>query len=391
MFDKVFKFFTSLKLTVACLGLAVVIVFFGTLAQVDDGLYMAQAKWFRSFIVWWGPQGAHWKIPVFPGGYLVGGVLLINLIAAHIKRFQFTWRKLGIHLLHAGIILLLLGQLATDLLQRETQMRFTQGQTLKYSEDNRKCELAFLTDAAKPGDDKVVAVPESFLKKSGEIHDQNLPFVVRVKQFYPNSAVRARGPMVDKGPPPATEGIGTEAVVMPQPETRDTDSRNFPSAIIELISAKGSLGTWLVSTYPNFPAEPQTVSVDGKDWRMTLRDSRHYLPYTVQLLTMKHDVYPGSDIPKNFQSRVRIENPVSRQNREVDIYMNNPLRYEGQTFYQYQMTQDQLERNPESSVLQVVRNPGWLTPYVGCLMVGLGMSYQFLWHLVGFIAKRRLA
>ena len=118
MLDSIVKFFTSLRLTVVCLGLAVLLVFFGTLAQVDDGLYMAQAKWFRSFIVWWGPRGAGWRIPVFPGGYLIGGVLLVNLIAAHIKRFQFTRKKFGIHLLHAGIILLLLGQLATDLLSR---------------------------------------------------------------------------------------------------------------------------------------------------------------------------------------------------------------------------------------------------------------------------------
>ena len=30
------------------------------------------------------------KFPVFPGGYLVGGVLLINLVASQFKRFTFT-------------------------------------------------------------------------------------------------------------------------------------------------------------------------------------------------------------------------------------------------------------------------------------------------------------
>ena len=64
------------------------------------------------------------------------------------------------------------------------------------------------------------------------------------------------------------------------------------------------------------------------------------------------------------------------ENREVDIYMNNPLRYEGQTFYQYQMNQLEMSGEREESVLQVVRNPGWLTPYLGCLMVGLGMAYS---------------
>jgi len=391
MLNRIVKFFTSLRLTVACLGIGVVVVFLGTLAQVDDGLYLAQAKWFRSFFVWWGPQGAHWKIPIFPGGYLIGGVLLINLIAAHIKRFQLTAKKFGINLLHAGIILLLLGQLATDLLSRETQMRFMQGQKLKYSESAAKNELVFLADATKPGEDKVVSVPGSMLKPGAEINDQNLPVRIRVQAYYPNSTVRGRGPMVDTGPPPATQGVGANAVVTPEAETRDTDKRNFPSAIVELIGKSGSLGTWLVSEYPAFPETPQEFSVGDKSWRLALRGKRDYLPYTMQLLTLTNDFYPGTDIPKNYQSRVRIENAGRGENREVDIYMNNPLRYEGQTFYQYQMNSEEARANPTESVLQVVRNPGWITPYLGCLMVGGGMAYQFLFHLWGFISKRRNA
>ncbi len=392
MLNRIVKFFTSLRLTVVFLGLAVALVFFGTLAQVDDGLYLAQSRWFRSFLVWWGPQGAHWKIPIFPGGYLIGGVLLVNLIAAQIKRFQFTWKKCGIYMLHAGVILLLVGQLATDLLSRETQMRFTEGQTLKYSESPRKPELVFLTDAAKSGEDKVVAIPDSFLKKPEDIRDENLPFAVRVKTYYPNSEVRQRGPVIDAGKPPtASNGIGADAMVTPVAESRDTDKPNFPSAVVELMAAQGSLGTWLVSTTPGFPSESQQITVGDKTWRMGLRWERFYLPYTVQLLKKTQEMYPGTDTPKNFQSRVRIENPSRGENREVNIYMNNPLRYEGQTFYQYQMGADEFAENRDVSALQVVKNPSWLTPYAACLMVFLGMSYQFLLHLVGFISKRRNA
>jgi hypothetical protein len=66
------------------------------------------------------------------------------------------------------------------------------------------------------------------------------------------------------------------------------------------------------------------------------------------------------------------------------------LRYEGLTFYQFQMGRQQLDTD-RPSTLMVVRNPGWLTPYVGCLMVFLGLAFQFLLHLVGFISKRRIA
>jgi hypothetical protein len=69
--------------------------------------------------------------------------------------------------------------------------------------------------------------------------------------------------------------------------------------------------------------------------------------------------------------------------------MNNPLRYEGMTFYQHQMGRDEADANRGSSTLQVVKNPAWLTPYVGCAAVGGGMVIQFMMHLIGFVTKRR--
>src|ERR1035438_7801825 len=90
LLDRLINFFTSLRLTVVCLALGLILVFWGTLAQVDLGLYKAQNEFFRSFIIYWGPKGASWRMPVFPGGYLIGGVLLLNLIAAQLRRFTFT-------------------------------------------------------------------------------------------------------------------------------------------------------------------------------------------------------------------------------------------------------------------------------------------------------------
>src|SRR5678816_4028205 len=124
---RLIKFFSSLRLTVVCLGLGLVLVFAGTLAQVDIGLYKAQNEFFRSFFIYWAPKGAGFRIPVFPGGYLLGGVLLINLVTAHITRFKFTRKKAGIWLIHVGLILLLLGQLLTDLLARESALQLGEG------------------------------------------------------------------------------------------------------------------------------------------------------------------------------------------------------------------------------------------------------------------------
>ena len=43
---------TSLRLTVVCLVAALILVFVGTLAQVDLGLYAVQAKFFRAASCW---------------------------------------------------------------------------------------------------------------------------------------------------------------------------------------------------------------------------------------------------------------------------------------------------------------------------------------------------
>jgi hypothetical protein len=93
----------------------------------------------------------------------------------------------------------------------------------------------------------------------------------------------------------------------------------------------------------------------------------------------------GTKIPKNFSSRVEIKRPDTGEDREVLIYMNNPLRYSGETYYQASFFPDD-----SGTILQVVRNPSWLTPYVACVMVAAGLLIQFLSHLVGF-AKKRIA
>jgi cytochrome c biogenesis protein ResB len=138
-------------------------------------------------------------------------------------------------------------------------------------------------------------------------------------------------------------------------------------------------------------AAEQSIETGGKRYSISLRPARYYNPYAMTLVKTTHTVYRGTDTPKDFRSRVRIDNKQTGESREVDIYMNNPLRYQGLTFYQFQMGKDDLDRNRGTSVLQVVRNPGWLTPYLGCILVGLGLVVQFMIHLVGFISKRRTA
>ena len=411
LIKKFVRFFTSLKLTVVLLAFAIVLVFVGTLAQVDEGLYGAQSRYFRQWLIF-GLDVFGKRIPlVLPGGYLIGTMLLLNLLAAHIYRFQFSVKKIGIQLAHSGIILLLVGQLTTDMLAHESQMQLAEGETKSYAEDDRHCELVFTQG------DEVTAIPQQLLKPGDTVKIDSLPFSVHVKSFWHNSEPSFRAPMMTNAPPLTTNGLAVNFDFHPAAATKSMDDKNVPTALIEIIGPNGSLGDWIVSNWATDEAmtealgrsyaqisqpmaqkivgeltRPQSIEVGGKRFTFALRPVRKYFPFSLTLLKATHTVYDGTDIPKDFRSHVRLQNPQTHENREVDIYMNAPLRYDGLTFYQLQMDAGAATRQAgrvATSVLQIVHNPGWLTPYVGCAMVGAGLLIQFLMHLVGFIGKRR--
>ena len=64
--------------------------------------------------------------------------------------------------------------------------------------------------------------------------------------------------------------------------------------------------------------------------------------------------------------------------------MNNPLRFAGDTLYQSGYDPGP----PETTALQVVKNVGWMIPYVGCMIVAVGMLAHFSLTLVRFLRRR---
>jgi hypothetical protein len=342
------------------------------------------------------------RIPVFPGGWLIGLVLLVNLLAAHAKRFKFTPKKYGIILIHAGLIFLLVGQFSTEIFQVESNMRIRIGETKNYTEAPRRNELAVI-DVTDPNQDKVTVIPESVLAKGGEIRTPALPFALRIEKFLPNS--QYVGPMFDGEKIKARDGLGQRLMFSLAAPATGMDSEDNPTALIQVVSDKGPVGEWTVSTwmtrYPEFMKmqsdvgavlgnEPVTrtqgFSYGGRSWQIALRPLRYYKPYNITLLAFTHDLYPGTDIPKNFASKIHLSNPGAGDERDILIYMNNPLRYHGETFYQ-----SGFEPDDQGTILQVVRNPASITPYAACSLVAIGLLTQFLMHLIGFARKRAQA
>jgi hypothetical protein len=237
--------------------------------------------------------------------------------------------------------------------------------------------------------------------QGGDIRTPELPFSLRVEKYFPNSA--PAGPMTAETEKiKAADGIGQKLSFSPRAITRGMDSVDLPSALVQAVSDKGPIGEWTVSSWftrwPAFPqlqsdiagimpgvkvAASQSFTFNGRTYEIVLRPVRNYMPYSIKLLAFNHDLYLGTDVPKNFSSRIHLNNPATGEDRDILIYMNNPLRYRGQTFYQAGF-----EPGDKGTILQVVRNPASLAPYIACSLVALGLVVQFLMHLFSFARKR---
>jgi hypothetical protein len=391
------KMVASLRLTVWLFSLSLFLVFVGTLAQMDAGIHTVVKQYFRSWIVFvpfqlfvrlgqvfFGvPADAHLPgVLPFPAGWTLGSLLLVNLLAAHLMRFRFTWRRSGIVMIHSGLVVLLLGELVTGLCAVEARMSIPEGEASDFAFRVHEVELAFV-DRSNPDTDSVVVVPQAKLQRSGLISDPQLPVDIEPVRFMKNSDLINVKPGQDN---PATAGIGTRAVAIEAAENPGTSSRMDIVAAYFTIKDKQTgkvIGTYLGSPVLN----PEKVVIDGKKYEMALRFRRDYKPYRILLKEFKFDRYQGTEIAKNYSSLVRLIDPTRGVDREVLIRMNEPLRYEGETFYQQGFN----EQTEKATVLQVVRNPAWTWPYVACFLVTFGMMVHFGLHLQGFLKRRAAA
>ncbi len=370
--NRILSFFSSLKLTVVCLTILMVLVFFTTIAQVDMGILEAKRQFFSGFFVWKSISGT--MIPVLPSGIVIGWVLFINLIAAHFSRFKFAWSKVGIWLIHIGLIVLLIGSACTYYLADETQMVLPEGKSVLYSESAHRVELVFIREVG--AQHQVVAVPYELLHIDKPIEVPEVGVTVIPRQIYANSQ------LVTMPPQGNLEGyIGLARNLQSRPIDRFTqdDLRNIASVYLEIMEGKQPKGVMLLS---NGISVLQTMPTSG--WVTALRARRDYNPYQVTLNDFKHELYPGTQIPKNFSSEVTVTDLKTGQSFDSLIYMNHPLRHAGKTYYQASFSD-----NDTTSILQVVKNPSWIFPYVASILMGVGLLIQFGYHLVQARARRK--
>ncbi len=420
----ILKPLASLQLTVVLLSLGVVLVFFGTLAQKTSGLWTVVDQYFWSWIVmidlqptvefakiFFGlskeSEAPTWAKFPFPGGKLIGGLMFLNLLAAHTMRFKLTWKRAGIWMAHGGLLLLFVGEAITREFQVEQRMTIQEGEAVNFTEDHRLVELAFGTPD-EDGTIRTTVIPGTMLQNAARnktvITHPDLPVDIRVDRYMANSnmlgareinARKAEGMAIPENP--ATAGLGLTDLAESIPEVSGVGDQqiDLPSAYITLLrkGTEEKLGTYLVSLWYTFnpfdrgSTPDQSVAIDGTTHDFTLRYTRYYKPFSLYLRKFSFDRYTGTQQAKNYSSDLTLVDPEREQSRDVRVAMNDPLRYRGETFYQSNFD----KTTEKTTILQVVRNPGWILPYVACVMVSIGLLFHFLLGLTSYLTKQKKA
>jgi ABC-type transport system involved in cytochrome c biogenesis permease subunit len=196
---------------------------------------------------------------------------------------------------------------------------------------------------------------------------------------------------------PATTGPGETMIVSEVRAGAGTDSGGAVdlTAAYVRVTEKGTgkeLGTFLTGVFFELVKRsewtPNRVKVGDETWDVYLRFKRYYKSYTVELQDVSKTDYVGTSTPRDYRSVVQITDPETGDDFEQHIWMNNPLRYAGETFYQQNYGPPDSVTGKESTTLAVVSNTGWLIPYVSCMIVATGMLAHFWIVMMRFLRRR---
>lgn len=299
-------------------------------------------------------------------------------------------RKGGIVLVHLGIAMLMINELYVTLTNVEQRMAIAEGETVSHAVDIRGSELV-IADSADREAVQLTTLPASLWKDGQLVKDDQLPFRVRCLRFESNTDIAPVG----SGQNLATKGIGQRFEIQPKRVTAGTDSQqvaDMAGAYLQLEDKEtgADLGTWMVSQILYEEGMFDEVEVGGKKYLLGLRFRHYYKPYEIKLIDAIQENYIGTSTPRHFESKfVMTDKSRGIVDLEKRVYMNNPMRYGDETFYQASMSQ--LPSGREYTVLQIVKNRGWMIPYVACMFVVVGLLAQFGTVLLGYLDKRAAA
>ena len=369
--NKGLRFLASIKLTVVCLILLFILTFWGTIAQVQNGLYLTQERFFYSWFFL-----AMGFIP-FPGAQLVMWVLFANLISVALIRLVYKGRHIGIITIHFGLLLFLISGYVTLHCSKESYLSLREGEGRNVSTAYHDWEIAVWEEdagvqAGKTGRE-VTTVDDKSFHPGVSIDFIGHDFKLKVKEYYKNCDAFTGGAQ------PEHLRNASGIFKLTPLELQKELEKNTPGGIFTVSTKQGENFDLIL-----FGAEstPTTFSSGGKMFTVSLRPKHYPLPFTIQLKDFIKERHPGTDTPRSFKSLVEVY--LDKAGREKEISMNNPLRFNEYTLYQASYSIDKQGR--EASTLAVVQNSGRMLPYIATLVTFLGLVIHSL--VMALISKK---
>ena len=363
------KFISSPKVFSYTVVWLIVIVFFGTIAQKDVGLYASQVKYFSSYYFLFAGF-----LPL-PGGRITIIIMTVNLASSLFKKSLWKMKKLGIIIVHIGGLLLLIGGGITAKFSAEGNMVIGEGERSDHVDDYHDMELAFVNTSLEDSLEYTI-FDAPLLGEGKRIQYDELGIQIDIIDHIKNVRIESRISPADS----IYKGFLNGFVIIPkQPDKENTQNR--PGLIFKIEGTgketDGIYGAFLGQRVPD------TFEIGGELFFTEFRKKRTYLPFAIELLDFKKVMHPGTNVAKSFSSEVNlIENKIPRR---VLIQMNEPLRHRGYTFYQASFV-DGLDK--ETTVLATVKNYGRMFPYISSIIMSIGLLIHLLINLPKMLKKR---
>ncbi|MAS94172.1 MAG: hypothetical protein CMO55_13330 [Verrucomicrobiales bacterium] len=387
----VYRFLSSYKLATVVLILMTLVTLFGTLGQVNHGLHAAKEKYFYSFLF----TDKIGSIPiVLPGGLPLMFILFFNMVLGAIVKVRKRLKGLGLLISHIGMLLLLAGGFVTYAFATDGYMAMYPGMKTNRVESYRKWQLEIIKLTEENKAEKLFVYPSEALQsiKSNEqrsIPGNGLPFDIVINGYSSNA-------MPVPVSAPIAAGVQAKQIdgfkLAPQDKSKEAE-QNLPGCYLEIqpTGDEKPIETILwAGSYKFDPGEkpmPFIFEVEGQKYGALLAKKSWTVPFEVQLDEFIFEQHPGMSMARNYESRVtRFEE--GKSDTSLEIKMNEPMRYEGYTFFQESFGPAGSQPGDRMySQFAVANNPADQWPLIALCITGAGLLVHFFMMLVGFVVK----
>lgn len=350
------------------------LTFFGTIYQVDHGLYQAKQTFFSSWFLWTGEPGA--SIPYFPGGLTCMSLLSLNMALGGFIRMRITKRNLGVVVIHLGVAFMLLAGLVKLWKAEEGQLTLAEGERSNYFSSLFEWEVA-IWDLDAGTDQRELVIPGRLFEDlegeaSRRFQSEELPFELELSGFLPDCRVLPKGPNWQSSGPPV-DGFGL------LPGRRGSQDETYIAGMHAKIIHDGKSEDALLW---GRQFQPLTVHAGGRRFAVDMRHERYEMPFTIRLDRFEKEDYPGITMAKAYRSTVTKYEDGTQE--RVLIQMNEPLRRDNLILFQSSFGN---QGGSTFSTFSVVRNISDKWPEYSLYIVTIGMLMAFSLKLSKYVAR----